>query len=97
MATTPEVDWAEKWPKKFSESFVKQKNLSKLLKAPFIVASICKTCYNCLKIILKVFVSKNYLKVFNILLIKQPFINDDCKKMLMSSFLSGKTPKVLSN
>ncbi len=49
--------------KKFSESFLKQKNLSKLLKAPFIVASICQTCYDYLKIILKVLAAKNNHKV----------------------------------
>ncbi len=87
---TPKVDWAEKWPKKFSESFLKQKNLSKLLKAPFIVAGICKTSYDYLKIILKVLAAKNNLKVNNILVMKHPFINDDCKKMFISSFLSGK-------
>ncbi len=53
--------------KKFSESFLKQKNLSKLLKAPFIVAGIWQTSYDYLKIILKVSAAKNNLKVFNIL------------------------------
>ncbi len=76
--------------KSFRKVSLKQKNLSKLLKAPFIVAGICKTSYDYLKIILKVLAAKNNLKVSNILVIKQPFINDNCKEIFMSSFLSGK-------
>jgi hypothetical protein len=35
MATTPEVDWAEKWPKKVFRKFFETKESLETLKSPF--------------------------------------------------------------